>query len=217
MAYPEAERKLPDFYAYVARDMVDVCRPRNGVWVDLGCGDGPVAFALAQLSQAVIVLVDPNRDALARAARRAEELGLAGRMVAVAGAAEDLPLADASTDLIVSRGSIFFWDDQPAGVREVYRVLRPGGAARLGGGLGRTYPMWARREFIRRRREGVRRRGKRAVRAFREVRTREAFQGWAEDAGLTDFEVSGEAALPADDPSTGLGLWLTFEKGRERA
>jgi hypothetical protein len=28
--------------------------------------------------------------------------------------------------------------------------------------------------------------------------------------------VVGEAALPEDDPDTGLGLWLIFEKEQER-
>jgi len=212
----KSERQLPDYYACVARDVVEMCRPRDGVWVDLGCGEGPLGFALAELSEVVLVLVDPNREALARAVRKAWELGLSRRTVAVYGPAESLPLADDSVDLVVSRGSIFFWEDRPAGVREVYRVLRPGGKAMLGGGLGNTYPLWARREFIRRRREGVRKQGRDAVRAFQEVRSRDTFRRWAEEAGLRSFEVVGEAALPEDDPDTGLGLWLIFEKQQEQ-
>ncbi|MFO8008202.1 MAG: class I SAM-dependent methyltransferase [Candidatus Brocadiia bacterium] len=216
MSLPKADQKLPDYYACVVRDVVEMCRPREGVWVDLGCGDGPLAFALAELSSSVLALVDPNRDALARALAKAAELGLSRRTVAVYGQAESLPLADASVDLVVSRGSIFFWDDRPAGIREVHRVLRPGGVAMLGGGLGNTYPLWARREFIRRRREVVRKQGPDAVRAFREVRSRAVFQQWAEGAGLEDFEVIGEAALPEDDPDTGLGLWLIFEREQKQ-
>ena len=216
MSSQETQQKLPDYYTCVARDVVETCRPREGVWVDLGCGDGPLSFALAELSGSVLILVDPNRDALARALAKAAELGLSRRTVAVYGQAESLPLADGSVDLVVSRGSIFFWEDRPAGVREVYRVLRPGGKAMLGGGLGSGYPSWARREFIRRRREGVRKQGAAAVRAFQEVRSRHAFRRWAEEAGLEDFEVVGEAALPEDDPNTGLGLWLIFEKEQEQ-
>jgi len=212
----KTKQELPDYYACVARDVVELCSPREGVWVDLGCGEGPLAFALAQLSESILVLVDPNRDALARALAAAAELGLSRRIVAVHGQAERLPLADDSVDLVVSRGSIFFWEDRPGGLREVHRVLRPGGKAMLGGGLGRTYPLWARREFIRRRREGAHKQGGDALRSFQEVRSRDTFRRWAEDAGLEDFEVVGEPALPEDDPDVGLGLWLIFEKKQEQ-
>jgi ubiquinone/menaquinone biosynthesis C-methylase UbiE len=213
----KAEEKLPDYYECVARDVVTMCGRQDGVWVDLGSGEGPLAFALSKFTDSVLVLVDPNREPLARAVRRARELGLSGRTVAVVAQAESLPFADESVDLVVSRGSIFFWGDRLAGVREVHRVLRRGGKAMLGGGLGKTYPLWARREFIRRRRESVRKHGRDAVRAFEEVRSRDTFRRWAEEAGLEDFQVVGEAALPEDDPNTGLGLWLIFGKEMDRA
>ena len=216
MSSQKTQQELPNYYTCVARDVVETCTPREGVWMDLGCGDGPLAFALAELSGSVLVLVDPNREALARALSKAAKLDLSRRTVAVRGQAESLPLADASVDLVVSRGSIFFWEDRSAGVREANRVLRPGGKAMLGGGLGRTYPAWARREFIRRRRDGVRKQGGDAVRAFKEVRSQEAFRRWAEDAGIEDFKVVGEAGLPEDDPNTGLGLWLIFEKEQKQ-
>ncbi len=54
------------------------------------------------------------------------------------------------------------------------------------------------------------------MRAFKEVRSQEAFRRWAEQAGLEQFEIVGEAALPEDDPDTGMGLWLIFEKKQEQ-
>ena len=215
MPSQKTQQQLPDYYACVARNVVEMCDPREGVWVDLGCGEGPLGFALAELSESVLVLVDPDAGALSRAVTKAQELSLSRRTVAVCGRAESLPLADGSVDLVVSRGSIFFWKDRPAGVREVRRVLRAGGKAMLGGGLGNTYPLWARREFIRRRRKGVRSQGPEAAHAFAEVRSRDTFRRWAQEAGLERFEVVGEAALPEDDPDTGLGLWLIFGKETE--
>ena len=41
--------------------------------------------------------------------------------------AEALPLADASVDLALSTSSFHHWQNQAAGVREIARVLRPGG------------------------------------------------------------------------------------------
>ena len=40
-----------------------------------------------------------------------------------------LPHADASVDLVVSSLSLHLWADVPAGLTEVRRVLKPGGAA----------------------------------------------------------------------------------------
>jgi SAM-dependent methyltransferase len=211
------EKKLPDFYPYVAEDIVRLCKPRPGIWVDLGCGAGPVGFALAAATDSVMAFLDPDREALQNVLRQAEETGIDNHVVALCGHSEELPFADDSVALVCSRGSIFFWNDRPAGLREIYRVLRQGGKAMIGGGLGSGYPLWARQEFIRRRRSEVRNQGPDAQRAFREVREPETFRKWAEQAGLPAFEIIGEGGLDEDDPSTGLGIWLVFGKEAYRA
>lgn len=212
MTGAENKRELPDYYEYVARDVIEICNPTEGIWVDLGSGAGPVGFALGELSESFLVLVDPDHDALAEATSRARRSARENCTLAVHGCAEDLPLADNSVDLVVSRGSIFFWDDRAAGIREVHRVLRPGGKAMLGGGLGRDYPAWARQEFIRRKRESQRRKGPEAMREFREIRKSDTFQRWAREAGLSDFRVIGEGGLAPEDADAGVGIWLLFKK-----
>ncbi len=202
----EGERELPECYRYVAQDLVNRCGRKEGVWVDLGCGSGGLALALARMTRSVLVLVDPDRGALARALLECGATGLGSRVLVVAGRAENLPLAEGSVDLVVSRGSVFFWEDQAAGLREVYRVLRVGGKAVIGGGLGSAYPQRDREEFIRRRLKGVRRKGPEAVRRFWKQRRPSAFARWAREAGLDEFEVSRENSL---------GIWLTFEKKDE--
>ncbi len=204
---------LPDYYPFVAEDILRLCAPDDdGVWVDLGCGGGPVALALAERCRAQMILVDPNDEALASARESAEERGFGDRIDTMQGRAEELPLPDRSVDLVVSRGSIYFWDDQPKGLSEVYRVLREGGQAMIGGGLGRDYPEWARREFIKRRHEGVRTKGPEAYERFLRLRDPETFAGWAREAGLSEFEVVGEGGRPAENPRAGLGIWLRFER-----
>ena len=205
--------ELPSQYAYVADDILSLCKPRVGIWLDVGTGPGGLALALAQqVPGSVLVLMDPNPEALDKALRAAGELGLGNRVVPVVGPAEAMPLPDRCVDLVVSRGSIFFWDDPARGISEAHRVLRPGGEAMIGGGLGREYPAWARREFIRRQRENQRKRGPEAMRRFREVRSPETFQRWAGEAGLRDFTVIGEGGLDEDCPEAGVGIWLRFTK-----
>ncbi len=202
----------PDYYRTVARDMLEYMGRRKGLWLDIGSGDGGVALAIARRHDTTVVLVDPDADALGRAMDRVHRFGLTGRVAAVVASAENLPLPPGTIDAVVSRGSFYFWADRAAGVREVHRVLRPGGKAMIGGGLGSTYPRPAREAFIRRRRESVAEKGPDAVRKFTEARRPETFRRVARDSGLTDFEVVGEGGLEPEDAKAGIGIWLRFCK-----
>jgi ubiquinone/menaquinone biosynthesis C-methylase UbiE len=209
-----ADTTLPDYYETVARDVMAFCGPSDGrVWVDLGSGAGGLGLALLEkLPQSTLVLIDPDPESLARAVKAARERGLGARVVAVVGSAEAIPVPDDSVDVVISRGSIYFWQDRAQGLREVWRVLRPGGRAMIGGGLGSGYPQWARQEFIRRRRESVAPKGAQAVREFAEARSPETFRRLAAEAGLPRFEVVGEGGPAADDRNTGIGIWLRLVK-----
>jgi ubiquinone/menaquinone biosynthesis C-methylase UbiE len=205
-------KELPDYYETVVEEMIGECRPGEGLWMDLGAGPGGVGLELARRSASIIVLIDPKESALQKALRVAQESGLGKRIMAIAGRAEAIPLPDKCVDFAVSRGSIFFWENKAKGLSEVYRILRLGGVAMVGGGLGRSYPEWARQEFTQRRREGVKRAGPGAVRRFKEARSSQTFRQLAEKAGLIDFEVAGDGGHDPDNPKAGLGIWLRFRK-----
>jgi ubiquinone/menaquinone biosynthesis C-methylase UbiE len=212
----DAKGPLPDWYPYVASEILESCQPQAGVWVDLGSGTGGVGLAVgssknAAASRSTIVLLDPDRQALSQALQKGRQRGLGNRLVAVVGLAEDMPLPDNSVDLVFSRGSVFFWKDPAQGIREVQRVLRPGGKAMIGGGLGSEYPEWARREFTRRRRGNLKADSPQAQ-EFARLRDPVTFRRWAKDAGLSNFEVTGHGALPLDDPRASSGVWLKFTK-----
>lgn len=217
MSKSDADSKpveLPDHYGTVAEDVLAFCNGSGRrIWVDLGSGAAGLGLALLEkLPDSLIVLVDPDAGALRRGLDAGREGGVGGRVVAVVGSAECLPLPDESVDVVVSRGSFYFWQDRAQGLREVWRVLRPGGRAMIGGGLGRRYPQWARQEFIRRRRESVAAKGPEAVRKFVEARSPETFRRLAVEAGLPAFEVVGEGGLGPDEANTGIGIWLQMAK-----
>jgi SAM-dependent methyltransferase len=136
-------------------------------------------------------------------------------VVCVVARAEQLPLVDNYLDLVVSRGSIFFWDDPARGIREVHRVLRPGGCAMIGGGCGSGYPGWARREFMRRRREDVSQQGAESLARFAEEGSPDTFHRLAVTAGLSRYEIVSDTGSTACEAGEGLGIWLRFTKEAE--
>ena len=211
------EAMLPDYYKTVARDVIAFCGSSGGrVWVDLGSGPGGLGLALLEkMHEALMVLMDPDAEALCCALDAAQQRGVVSRAVAVVGSAESIPLPDESVDVVISRGPFFYWRDRAQGLREIWRVLRPGGRAMIGGGLGSEYPQRARQDFIGRMRESAAAKGPKAVREFVEPRRPETFRRLAVEAGLPAFEVVGEGFLGPDSPNTGIGIWLRFTKEAE--
>lgn len=206
------ERALPSRYPYVVQDILRLCQPQKGFWVDLGAGQGPVAFELIAATGNPVLMIDPNREAMSKGLQQARDKGIEDRLLAVVGTAEDLPFLDDSVDLVASRGSIFFWDDPVQGLKEVQRVLRPGGKAYIGGGAGSGYPKSAAGKLVEGRK--ARLEGEEAERwqRFVELRRPEQMQEWATRAGLKSFRVLGRGAISEDDPEVGQGVWLLLEK-----
>jgi SAM-dependent methyltransferase len=208
---------LPPVYPFVAADILAHCWPVQGLWIDLGCGDGGVGLELARACSGTGSLIDPDEKVLRPATERVRQEGLGERVGAVVGRAEALPIRDNTAMLVVSRGSIFFWGDPPTALREVRRALSPCGQAMIGGGLGSGYPLWAREEFTRRRHASVRSQGPEAWEEFERVRDPETFPCWAREAGLTDYSVVGEGAREPDSDDAGVGIWLRFTSDEEDA
>jgi ubiquinone/menaquinone biosynthesis C-methylase UbiE len=90
--------------------------------VDVGCGPGAAARHAARLG-ARVTGVDPARVML----RVARALTHGPRVRYVEGTAEALPLPDDSATVVWSIATVHHWRDLDAGVRDVRRVLRPGG------------------------------------------------------------------------------------------
>ncbi len=99
--------------------------------VDLGGGTGGLAVPLAELGYAVTV-VDPSPDALASLERRAHEVGVADRIVALQGDAATLPdlVPPGEADLVTCHGVLEVLDDDAAvaaAAHALAHALAPGG------------------------------------------------------------------------------------------
>lgn len=127
-------------YPALARQIKEDYGTTKGICVDAGAGPGYLSIELAKITDLVIWAVDIDPAAVRIAERNVREAGLVGRVKPLQGDVQKLPFETASVDLVVSRGSIFFWKDKVQGLREVWRILKPGGAALIGGGAGRLVP-----------------------------------------------------------------------------
>lgn len=93
--------------------------------IDLGCGAGHASFVAAKAVKEVVAY-DLSAQMLEVVSQAAKDKGLANISVE-RGVAESLPFADGSADIIISRYSAHHWHDVGQALREVRRVLKPGG------------------------------------------------------------------------------------------
>ena len=102
-------------------------RPEARV-LDLATGTGDLALRIAQdAPTAHVVGLDPSREMLRVFERKIAERKLGGRVTLEFGDAEQLPFADASFDAITMAFGIRNVPDRPAALREMARVVKPGG------------------------------------------------------------------------------------------
>lgn len=123
-------------YPLLASQMLARSGIDRGVCLDLGSGGGYLGLAAARLSTLSVYLLDESPEMRTIAERNIAEQGATGRVTALCGDVHAIPLPDGSVDLVVSRGSVYFWHDLARVLGEVRRVLAPGGAVCIGGGFG---------------------------------------------------------------------------------
>jgi SAM-dependent methyltransferase len=111
----------------LAAEVIGWVDPPAGLrWLDVGCGTGALSEAvLAAAAPVSLVGVDPSAAYVTAATERLPD-SRAGFRVGEAGA---LPLPDASVDQVASGLVLNFVPDSAAAVREIRRVLVPGGRA----------------------------------------------------------------------------------------
>jgi demethylmenaquinone methyltransferase/2-methoxy-6-polyprenyl-1,4-benzoquinol methylase len=99
--------------------------------LDVATGTGAVALELVRQHGCSVVGVDRSADMLAVARARVAVRGLASRIELHEGRAEALPFADASFDALTVTYLLRYVDDPAATLRELARVVRPGGTVAM--------------------------------------------------------------------------------------
>lgn len=101
---------------------------RTAAILDVGCGGGRTVQRLASLAPEGTVNGIDYSPASVAAARdtNCREIA-AGRVTIQAGSVAALPFPDRTFDLVTAVETHYYWPDLPANVREIFRVLKPGG------------------------------------------------------------------------------------------
>jgi ubiquinone/menaquinone biosynthesis C-methylase UbiE len=94
--------------------------------LDAGCGGGRATIMMAQAGAREVVAFDLSRTNVETTRMRAEQRGL-DNVVAEEGSLLALPFEDESFDVVWSNGVLHHTGDTDGSLKEIARVLRPGG------------------------------------------------------------------------------------------
>jgi ubiquinone/menaquinone biosynthesis C-methylase UbiE len=123
-------------YPAIARQIVERTGITRGVCLDMGCGGGYLGLALANITELFVHFLDESAEMIELVRHNVAENGMEHRADTLRGDVAAIDLPDHCVDLVVSRGSIFFWEDCVGAFREIRRILTPGGIGYIGGGFG---------------------------------------------------------------------------------
>jgi ubiquinone/menaquinone biosynthesis C-methylase UbiE len=125
----ELRGKDPTFVAYREAYLELVDLPRTATVLDLGCGTGVVARAIAARDGFVgtVTGIDLSHDFIAAAEAFAADDGVSDRVQFAVGDAHELDLRAASFDAVVAHTLVSHVRDPLAVLAEAARVVRPGG------------------------------------------------------------------------------------------
>lgn len=101
-------------------------------FLDLGFGGGLALRKAAERTSGAMWGVDFSPDVVIAASKRLQALVASGRLGLLTGDVTDLPLKDGLVDAICTTNTIYFWPELSAGLRELRRVLAPGGRLAVG-------------------------------------------------------------------------------------
>ena len=132
-----AKTVFAPIYPVIAQNARHATGINRGLCLDLGSGPGMLAMAMASTAPDMsVVAVDSSEESNEIAWENIRDAGLEARIKTAKGDVHGLPFPDNHANLIVSRGSMFFWTDLLDAFKEIFRVLAPGGHTYIGGGFG---------------------------------------------------------------------------------
>jgi SAM-dependent methyltransferase len=198
-----SQTRLAPVYAPLAEFLVErySLSDQKGIGIDLGSGPGTLIVELARRTKLHWVNADINTHFFAGFYHRAAEAGMGRRVSAIFADAHALPFRDNYADIVVSRGTFPFWNDQPRAFAEIHRVLKPGGVAFVGRGLSPNLPVDVARKVRSKGRGGP---------PYEPDETAEDLRRIMASIGVKDFRVL--RPKPPGSDGISYGVWVEWRK-----
>jgi SAM-dependent methyltransferase len=95
--------------------------------LDVGCGGGRTIQKLAAATQGTVYGVDYANGSVAASRAKNAQLVEEGRVEIKHASVSQLPFPDKKFDLVTAVETQYYWPDLPNDMREILRVLKPGG------------------------------------------------------------------------------------------
>ena len=128
-------------YPYLAQQIMETYKKGPGAILELGPFSGGIAKELARkCPESNIIIADSALHVLEYFDEDIRSAGLSDHIKTHKTAFNTLAFEDTEFDLVVSRGVFFLLDDNEDLLREIFRVLKAGGVAFIGGGFGKDTP-----------------------------------------------------------------------------
>ena len=128
-------------YPYLAHQVMEYYGRSHGDVLELGPFSGGISTEMARLYPGLNITIAAEDDGVIDLLRKGiEGAGLDRPIELKRSGLEHLVFEDFLFDLVIFRGAYFFLDEEGRILREIYRVLREGGLAFVGGGYGKDTP-----------------------------------------------------------------------------
>jgi len=131
-------RKL---YPYLVAQIMESYQRDSGSVLELGPFSGGISLELARLyPELEITIADELPEVVRYLEGEVSASGLAPKIEVKETNLNNLAFDNSQFDLVIFRGAFFFLNKKEDLLREIFRVLKDGGMAFVGGGYGRRVP-----------------------------------------------------------------------------